>query len=79
MDFELNMNVFMNESNNSILVDISSTDNQLNSMHENLYGGTLGKVGYFLMIFLNNIVGTVLLLGIIIFETFGGDPLKKRH
>ena len=72
------MNVTLEETTNSIELSGFATDVELNNMHEHLYSGMWGKVGYFFMVFINHIVGPILLLGIIIFETFGGDPQKRN-
>ena len=72
------MNVSIEETNTSNVLPGSYTDFELNSMHENLYGGTWGKIGYYFMIFICHVVGPILLLGIVIFETFGGDPQKRN-
>lgn len=78
VDTITNMNLSLDDTNNSMLEVMTSTNFQLNVMHENLYGGTWGKIGYFFMMFANHIVGAAMLSGIIIFETFGGDPQKRN-
>ena len=72
------MNVSVEENNTSNLLLGSYADVELNTMHESLYGGTWGKIVYYFMIFICYIVGPILHLGIIIFETFGGDPQKRN-
>ena len=72
------MNGSLEETNNSALLSMSSTDFKLNSLHEYLYGSLWSKIGYFWMIFICHIVGPILLSGIVMFETFGGDPQKRN-
>ena len=72
------MNGSLVETNNSVLLSVPTADFELNAVHEYLYGGLWGKIGYYFIIFICHIIGPILLSGIIIFETFGGDPQKRN-
>ena len=72
------MNITLEETNNSISPSVSSTDIELNRLHEYLYGGLCGKMGYYMLMFIYHIIGPILLSGVVIYETFGGDPQKRN-
>ena len=46
-------------------------------LYESLYGGTQGKIVLYCSMFLFSVVGPLLMLGIVIFEMFGGDSQKR--
>ena len=65
--------------NNSATMSNISSEFELNNLHNDLYGSTLGKIGYFFIACLMNmVIGPILLSGIIIFEVFSGDPQKRN-
>ena len=57
----------------------SSTDFELDNLHEYLYGSIWTKVFlYWFAVFITHVIGPILLSGMIIFETFGGDSQKRN-
>ena len=46
-------------------------------LYEFLYGDIEGKIILYITIFLITIIGPLSMFGIVIFETFGGDPQKR--
>ena len=62
----------------SILQSNVSTDIKLDLFHAYLYGSLPSKIGYYLMICVVHLMGPIMLLGMVIFETFGGDPQKRN-
>ena len=72
------MNTSCEENNDTMTFLDNSTDFQLNSLHEYLYGSIPSKIFYFLMVFIEHLLGPVLMSGIVIFEKYGGDPQKRN-
>ena len=71
--------MYILSTNDSLTMTNVSTDFVLNNLHSQLYGSTLGKLGYFFMACLMNmVVGPILLSGITVFEVFSGDPQKRN-
>ena len=68
------------QSNSSTLPPTNaSTDFAPNNMYYHLYGDSWSKTFLYLFtIFIVHIVGPILNSGIIIFESFGGDPQKRN-
>ena len=57
----------------------SYTDFGLDNLHEYLYGSIWTKIFlYWIAVFITHIIGPILLSGMIIFETFGGDSQKRN-
>ena len=61
-----------------ILQSNVSTEIKLDLFHAYLYGSLPSKIGYYLMICVVHLMGPIMLLGMVIFETFGGDPQKRN-
>ena len=55
-----------------------SSNIELDLFHNYLYGTIAAKCGYYFGMFLLHVVGVLLLLGVTLFETFGGDPQKRN-
>ena len=55
-----------------------SSNIELDLFHNYLYGTIAAKCGYYFMMFLLHVVGVILLLGVVLFETFGGDAQKRN-
>ena len=55
-----------------------STDAKLEIYHEELFGGPAASFVYRVLMFLNHIIGPILLGEIIAFERYGGDPQKRN-
>ena len=72
------MNVSLQETNNSLPVLTNLTDNKLNDLYDYLYGGFPAKAAYFCMTFIVHFLGPIILLGIVAFEKYGGDPQKRN-
>ena len=72
------MDVELVGENNFSSVTNYSLNIELDLFHNYLYGTIAAKCGFYLVMFLIHVVGVVLLLGVILFETFGGDPQKRN-
>ena len=46
-------------------------------LYNHLYGNTEGKLVLYVSLFLTSVIGPILVMGIIIFEMFGGDSQKR--
>ena len=57
----------------------NSTEFELDNIHDYLYGSIWTKIFlYWLAVFITHVIGPILLSGMIIFETCGGDPQKRN-
>ena len=72
------MDYFLQDSIDSIVVLNVSTEIKLDLIHSYLYGSLPSKIVYYLTICVVHLLGPILLVGIVIFETFGGDPQKRN-
>ena len=52
-------------------------DENANLLYEHLYGTIEGKIVLYGSLFLTSVIGPLLAIGIVIFETFGGDSQKR--
>ena len=73
------MNFTSTENETSVFdVPKNSTDFFLNKLNNDLYGSTEAKIGFGFMMGINHVIGPILVLGIVLFETNGGDSQKRN-
>ena len=67
---------FLNSSESDDIT-IRILDNEANILYDYLYGNLEGKLALYSSLFFSSIVGPVLMIGIILYENFGGDRQKR--
>ena len=72
------MNISLEGSMGQLTILSVSANTRLERRHEYLYGSPSAKIAQFFLMFINQVVGTILLAGIIAYEKRGGDPQKRN-
>ena len=72
------MNISLEGNLGQLTILSISANTKLERRHEYLYGSPLAKTAEFFLMFINQVVGTILLAGIIAYEKRGGDPQKRN-
>ena len=72
------MNISLEENFGQLTILSVSSNTRLERRHEYLYGSPSAKIAQFFLMFINQVVGTILLAGIIAYEKRGGDPQKRN-
>ena len=72
------MNISLEENFGQLTILSVSSNTRLERRHEYLYGSPSAKIAQAVYMFINQVVGTILLVGIIAYEKRGGDPQKRN-
>ena len=60
------------------MVNISGElDETAELLYNHLYGSVEGQIVLYVSLFFTSVIGTLLIIGIVIFEMFGGDSQKR--
>ena len=72
------MNISLEEENYSLTMSIVDANASSENYNDNLYGSTLAKVARTFLLFIQHVVGPILIFGIIAYEKKSGDPQKRN-
>ena len=72
------MNISLEANFGQLTILSVSSNTRLERRHEYLYGSPTAKITQAFLMFINHVIGTILLVGIIAYEKRGGDPQKRN-
>ena len=68
------MNISLEEENCSLTMSSLDANTTSENYNDNLYGSTLAKAARTFLLFIQHVVGPILIFGIIAYEKKSGDP-----